>query len=67
MTDYLTEKAARDAGEVVYRNFGGSQAWCLCSGCTAQHASKNSRRTRHDRWALDGQDWRIRADVRRPA
>jgi hypothetical protein len=29
--------------------------------------SANKRRTRHDRWAINGQDWRIRDDLARHA
>lgn len=57
-----TESDARAAGQIVYRAHNGQQAWCLCPGCTADHA-KNTRRTKHDRWALNGQDWRIRRDL----
>ena len=60
---YKTEAEARDAGEIVFRAHDGSQAWCLCPNCTTRHASKIKRRTRHDRWAVDGQDWRIAADT----
>jgi hypothetical protein len=63
---YKTEKAAREVGEVVFRAHDGQQAWCLCPDCTARHASKNKRRTRHDRWAIACQDWRINADLQRP-
>lgn len=63
---YATEKDAREAGEIVFRSHGGQQAWCLCVDCTARHASKDKRRTRHDLWAIDGQDCRIRADLRGP-
>lgn len=59
-----TELQAREAGELVYHGHHG-QAWCLCPRCTAHHASRTKRRTKHDRWALDGQDWRIKADLGR--
>lgn len=49
--------------KLVYRDHNGLQAWCLCSTCSERHASKNKRRTKHDRWALSGQDWRIHADL----
>lgn len=64
---HATEAQARAAGEIVYRSSNGLQAWCLCVECTAQHASKNKRPTAHDRWAIDGQDWRIREDLARRA
>lgn len=57
-----TEAQARDAGELVYRAHTGQQAWCLCPDCTAQHA-RSSRRTKHDRWALNGEDRHIRSDL----
>jgi hypothetical protein len=57
------EAAARAAGEIVYRANNGLQAWCLCPECSTKHAGKSKRRTKHDRWALDGQDWRIRDDL----
>lgn len=57
------ELAARAAGEIVYRSHDGLQAWCLCGDCTVRHQSKNKRRTQHDLWALDRQDWRIRDDL----
>jgi hypothetical protein len=63
MRDYDTELEAREAGEIVYRNYGGAQAWCICPECSERHASKNKRRTRHDRWALDGRDDRILSDL----
>lgn len=62
---YTTETEARAAGEIVFRDRGDQQAWCLCASCTARHASANKRRTRHDLWAIDGQDARIHADLRR--
>ena len=65
--NFQTESDAREAGAIAYRNHHGLQAWCLCPGCTTRHASKNKRRTKHDRWALAGQDWRIRADLARRA
>lgn len=61
------EVEARAAGELVYRAHGGQQAWCLCPACTERHASRNKRRTKHDRWALAGQDWRIRDDLAKAA
>jgi hypothetical protein len=70
--DYATEQAARDDGQLVYRNHRGLQAWCLCAECSRRHDSKTKksrfcmpprRRTRHDHWALVGQDSRIRADL----
>jgi hypothetical protein len=61
--DYATEQAARDDGQLVYRNHRGLQAWCLCAECSHRHASKVKRRTRHDHWALAGQDSRIRGDL----
>lgn len=64
---YVTEAEARQAGEIVFRAHHGLQAWCLCPPCTAKHASANKRRTRHDRWAINGQDWRIREDLARRA
>lgn len=64
MTGELT---ARAAGEVAYRSCNGLQAWCLCADCTELHQGKNKRRTRHDRWAIDGQDWRIHEDLARRA
>jgi len=64
---YTTEAQARLAGEIVFRAHGGAQAWCLCATCTARHSSANKRRTRHDRWAINGQDWRIREDLARRA
>lgn len=64
--DYATEMEAREGGEIVYRARDGRLAWCLCPGCTTKHASRNKRRTRHDRWAMDGQDWRISEDLARP-
>lgn len=67
MTNHLTEAHARAAGEIVFRTRNGLQAWCLCPGCTARHSSANKRRTRHDRWALVGQDWRIRDELARRA
>lgn len=67
MTNHATEAQARAAGEIVFRAHHGLQAWCLCSGCTVRHVSANKRRTRHDRWALAAQDWRIRADLARRA
>ncbi|AGC60996.1 hypothetical protein MULP_00967 [Mycobacterium liflandii 128FXT] len=60
---YTTELEAREAGEIVFRALNGMQAWCLCPDCTARHSSKNKRRTKHDRWAIDGHDCRIRADL----
>lgn len=65
--NYTTETQARDAGEIVFRAHNGAQAWCLCGPCTTKHASANKRRTRHDRWAINGQDWRIRGDLARRA
>ena len=53
--------------ELVHRSHNGLRAWCLCPDCSAKHASKNKRRTKHDRWALDGQDWRIHDDLARQA
>lgn len=53
--------------QIVHRDHNGLQAWCLCADCGAKHASTNKRRTRHDRWALAGQDWRIRQDLARRA
>jgi hypothetical protein len=53
--------------QIVHRDHNGLQAWCLCADCSAKHATKNKRRTRHDRWALAGQDWRIRQDLARRA
>lgn len=64
---HVTEAQARAAGDSVYRSSNGLQAWCLCPACTAQHASKNKFHTAHDRWAIDGQDWRILEDVARRA
>lgn len=61
--NYTTEREAREAGELVYRAPDGLLAWCLCQRCTKRHASWNKRRTRHDRWAMVGQDWRIREDL----
>ncbi|ORW08040.1 hypothetical protein [Mycolicibacter longobardus] len=63
----IGELAARAAGKTVYRNHKGQQAWCLCAECTARHQSRNKRRTRHDTWAIDGQDWRIHEDLARKA
>lgn len=63
---YDTEVEARSAGATVYRGRSGV-AWCLCSSCTLRHSSKNKRRTKHDRWAMDGQDWRIQDDLARTA
>jgi hypothetical protein len=57
MSCYTTESEAREAGEIVYRAHNGLQAWCLCPDCTTRHASENKRRTRHDRWAIDGHDY----------
>jgi hypothetical protein len=61
--DYATELEAREAGQIVYRSHNGFRAWCLCPECTIRHASKCKRRTKHDRWAIDGQEWRIREDL----
>lgn len=49
---------------LVHRDLNGQRAWCLCPACDASHA-KSPGRTKHDRWALDGQDWRIAAEVAR--
>lgn len=62
-----SETEAREAGVIVFRARDARQAWCLCPDCTTRHARRNKRRTRHDRWAIDGQDWRIHADLRRSA
>lgn len=61
-----TESDARAEGRIVYRAHNGQQAWCLCPDCSAHHA-RNTRRTKHDRWALSGQDWRIRRALANPA
>lgn len=58
-----SEIEARAVGELVYRSDDGQRAWCLCPDCTRRHASSSKRRTKHDRWALDGQDERIAADL----
>lgn len=65
-TTYLTEVEARAAGETVYRGPTGV-AWCLCGPCSTRHASPNKRRTKHDRWAITGQEWRIHEDLARKA
>ena len=59
------EVEARAVGELVYRSEDRRAAWCLCPACTERHASGNKRRTKHDRWALFDQDWRIREDLAR--
>jgi hypothetical protein len=41
--------------KIVHRDHHGLRAWCLCSECSARHASNNKRRTKHDRWA-----WTVR-------
>jgi hypothetical protein len=51
------------AGQLVHRSHSGLQAWCLCPGCSASHAGHSKRRTKHDRWALAGHDWRIRQEL----
>ena len=65
MLGYATEIEAREAGELVYRAHDGQQAWCLCPACTIKHSGKRKRRTKHDRWALDRCDSRIRAELAR--
>lgn len=64
-SDYTTEQEARDAGELVYRAPDGQLAWCLCRACTLRHARRKKRRTRHDRWAMNGEFDRIREDARK--